>query len=131
MSFEPHAAAEALRQLRKTLESTKGELGNMPFFVRPMVKKGFERRTGRSMDGWLERIAELIMAMEAGSIDSALALRSRDPRLADDLAALADHFRTAPERAKRGMSGPALDAVAKRSADRERTVVATRAALGL
>jgi len=83
------------------------------------------------MDRWLERIAELIMAVEAGRVDTTAALRARDPRLADDLAALADHFRTAPERAKRGMSGPALEAVVKRSADRQKTVVQASVALGL
>ena len=130
-NIDPTAVAKTLRQLRKAVESSKGDLGSMPFFVRPMVKRGFERRTGRSFDAWLELIASLIVAVENGSISSAQGLTKAYPELPRQLSALAPNFRTAPERAKRGMSGKALDEVSKRSAERASVVDETCSVLGL
>lgn len=132
-SFDP-GVSDKLRGLRRALESTRGDLTSMPFFVRPMVKKGFARRTGATVDQWLERIGELITKIDAGRIGDPGELRRHYPELSASLAALADNFRTAPERAKRGMKGAgdkALELVRERSKRREQAAVAAREALGL
>lgn len=36
--------------LRNTLEDTGRDFSSMPFFVRPMVRGGFAKRTGQSLD---------------------------------------------------------------------------------
>ncbi|MBT8492861.1 MAG: hypothetical protein KJO07_07350 [Deltaproteobacteria bacterium] len=113
--------AEALRGVRKAIESTIRDYRSMPFFVRPMVKRGFTRRTGRSLDDWLEHIARAIVAIERGD---------DVPHLGPELARLADNYRTAPERAKRGMRGQALETMKRRSLERAETVEAAIEALG-
>ena len=113
-------AAKALRDVRNVLESTVRDYSSMPFFVRPMVKRGFAKRTGRTLEGWLERIGAAIASAERGESTS---------HLLDDLGRLADNFRTAPERAKRGMKGAALEAMTKRSMERHQAVSAAIAKL--
>jgi hypothetical protein len=113
--------AEALRGVRKALESTVRDYASMPFFVRPMVKRGFTRRTGRSIEDWQEHIAWAIVAVESGDDIS---------HLGPELAKLADNYRTAPERAKRGMRGAALETMKKRSLERADLVQAAIDTLG-
>jgi len=98
-------------RLRQVLLDTRADWERMPFFVRPMVKIGFLRRTGRDLDGWLRLTDDLA----AG--------RGHGPRLVDDLAGLAESYRTAPERASRFMrDGARLEMVRARSRDREDVV---------
>lgn len=100
------------------LAETEAEYAQMPFFVRPMVKRGFAKRTGRDFAAWRTLLA-----------DGRRGQRTRE--LADALALLADHYRGAPERAKRGMGATAaqLAIVQQRSAARAEAAVALRSAL--
>jgi hypothetical protein len=100
------------------LENTEREYAQMPFFVRPMVKRGFTKRTGRDFAAW----RALLSGARRGE-------RTRE--LADALALLAEHYRGAPERAKRGMGATAaqLEIVEQRSRARAEAAVALRAAL--
>lgn len=132
-TFDP-GVSDALRGLRKALEGTRAELASMPFFVRPMVKKGFARRTGATLEQWLERTTELITKIDAGRIGTTDDLVRQYPDLGASLGALADNYRTAPERAKRGMKGAgqdALELVRKRSKQREQAATAAIDALRL
>jgi hypothetical protein len=100
--------------VRRAIDDAEAELEDMPFFVRPLVRRGFASRTGRSYDEWRA------------------ALAAPAPALVDDLAKLADNFATAPERARKGPAGSSADAmklIAERCAARERAVHALIAAL--
>ena len=116
MSSEAHVVAVALaRDVARAVAAARAELASMPFFVRPMVKRGFRKRTGRGMEEW-ERLCQSF-ANELESTGKAAAPR-RD--LIADLDRLKENFRTAPERAERGMGGDAkaMAAVRERSAER-------------
>ncbi len=107
-----------IRAVETVLTETEQEYAQMPFFVRPMVKRGFTKRTGRDLAAWRTLLA-----------DAHRGQRTRE--LAAALAALAEHYRGAPERAKRGMgaSGEQLAIVEQRSRARAETADALRLAL--
>ena len=71
-------------EVRKILEETEAEYAQMPFFIRPMVKRGFAKRTGHDFAAWRSLLAK------------------PDRALRPALLALAEHYRGAPERAWRG-----------------------------
>lgn len=100
------------------LDETEREYAQMPFFVRPMVKRGFAKRTGRDFSAWRALLA-----------DARRGQRTRE--LAEALVALAEHYRGAPERAKRGMGATAeqLAAIEERSRARSEAALALRDAL--
>jgi hypothetical protein len=77
-----------VRAVRTAIEETHAEYAQMPFFVRPLVKRGFVKRTGHDMEGWRRLLAQ------------------STPTIAPDLERLAAHYDGAPERAKRGMVKP-------------------------
>lgn len=110
--------ASLIAAVQRVLDETEREYGQMPFFVRPMVKRGFTKRTGRDFDAW----RALLAAAARGQID---------PALAPALDQLAEHYRGAPERAKRGMgaSGAQLAIVEQRSRERAEAALALRSAL--
>ena len=107
--------AQAVRHL---LEETHAEYAQMPFFVRPLVRRGFVKRTGFDLAAW----TQLLYAAARGEPTAVLA-RS--------LPALAAHFDGAPARAKRGMGAKAdeLVEVERRSRDRAAAVRALLASL--
>jgi hypothetical protein len=100
------------------LDETEREYAHMPFFVRPMVRRGFAKRTGREFAAWRALLADA----RAGR---------RTQELADALVALAEHYRGAPERARRGMgaTAPQLEIVEQRSRARADAAMALRTAL--
>jgi len=108
---------ELIGRVRDALDSTEREYAAMPMFVRLLVRRGFVKRTGLDFAGWR---AALERAATAPSGE-----------LAARLAALAEHYRGAPERARRGMgaTGPQLVEVEARSRARAAAVDALRTAL--
>ena len=110
--------AELIRAVDTALAETEREYEQLPFFVRPLIQRGFSKRTGRDIAGWRMLLAQ------AGRGD-------RPRALIDGLAALAEHYRGAPERARRGMGATAaqLAIVEQRSRERAAAVEALRAAL--
>ena len=107
--------AALARALRQAVDDAEAELARMPFFVRPMVKHGFASRTGRSYGAW----RDVLDAVAAAGTPAAA--RARQPDLAGDLERLAENFRTAPERARKGMGADAeaMRAVEERARARE------------
>lgn len=107
-----------IRAVETVLAETEQEYAQMPFFVRPMVKRGFVKRTGRDLGAWKALLA-----------DAQRGQRTRE--LADALGLLAEHYAGAPERAKRGMgaTGAQLAIVEERSRARREAALALRAAL--
>ncbi|HWO25464.1 MAG TPA: hypothetical protein VNO30_42285 [Kofleriaceae bacterium] len=101
------------------LAETEAEYAQMPFFVRPLVRRGFAKRTGRDFAAWRALLA-----------DARRGQRTRE--LAAALAALAEHYRGAPERAKRGMGATPeqLAIIEQRSRARADAAVTLAAALG-
>lgn len=100
-----------VRAVRTALEQTHAEYAQMPFFVRPMVRRGFAKRTGHDLDAWLHLLTA------AGRGDTPSGLREALDRLAA-------HYDTAPERAKRGMGArpDELREVERRSRERAEAV---------
>jgi hypothetical protein len=113
------AAADLFAAVEAALAETEAEYAQMPFFVRPLVRRGFAKRTGRDFAAWRALLA-----------DGRRGQRTRELALA--LAALAEHYRGAPERAKRGMGATAaqLAIVEQRSQARAAAAAALAAALG-
>lgn len=75
--------------VRKIVDETEAEYAQMPFFIRPMVKRGFAKRTGHDFTEWRKLLA------------------APDRSLRTALLALAEHYRGAPERARKGMGATA------------------------
>jgi hypothetical protein len=102
--------------VRRALDETEAEYARMPLFVRLLVRRGFVKRTGLDFAAW----RALLDRSDTGGSD-----------LAGRLAALAEHYRGAPERARRGMGAPRdqLTIIEERSRARAAAVDALRAAL--
>ena len=45
--------------VRGAIDDAERELSRMPFFVRPMARKGFSSRTGLTYDEWREHLGAL------------------------------------------------------------------------
>lgn len=109
--------AQLAASVRRAVDDAERDLDAMPFFVRPMVRLGFTRRTGLDFDGWRRLLGDV------RPTDGPERLRAE---LKPRLVALLEHFRTAPERARRGMGSDlrAIAEVTNRSKLRAETVVA-------
>ena len=106
----------AAAAVKAAIDATEVDWAELPFFVRPLVKRGFRQRTGRDVAGW----RTLLDATARGPIPA---------ELPSALDALIDHWRTAPERARKGMAGsPAqLAMITARLAPRIAAAIALRA----
>lgn len=117
-------AERLLRGLRDAAAQTRMDRDRMPFFVRPMAKRGFARRTGRSTEEWEELATDLIGRVQAARAEITRAtFLAVEPRLEERLQSLIEHYRTAPERAAAFMRDESAMAVVKeRSRARETAV---------
>jgi len=104
--------------VQRALDETEAEYGQLPFFVRPMVRRGFTKRTGRDFSQW----RAILAAAGRGEIHAELAA-------ALDL--LVEHYRGAPARAQRGMgaTAPQLAEIEARSRRRAEAAANLRRAL--
>jgi hypothetical protein len=104
--------------VRQALEETEKEYSQMPLVVRLMVRRGFVKRTGRDFVAW----KKLLDDANRGIVST---------QLGGALGQLAEHYRGAPARARRGMGAtPAqLEVVEARSQARAEAAEALRAAL--
>ncbi|HEX5753900.1 MAG TPA: hypothetical protein VFZ09_47390 [Archangium sp.] len=127
MNQDPVTLVAALRNI---LEDTGRDFSSMPFFVRPMVRGGFARRTGQSLEEW-QRLASALHS-EVKPDTGPAQVRERHPRLREQLEQLAENYRTAPERASKGMGALAgtLQRVQESSRRREDAVRALLSWLG-
>jgi hypothetical protein len=115
MSEESTEGGTLARQLRQIIDETEADLSRMPFFVRPMARRSFATRTGWSFEEW-RRAAERV-ASEAGDV------RGKIPELRKALDRLADNYKTAPERAIKGMGSESALAFVRDSARQREAVV--------
>jgi len=109
---------EKIAAVRRALDETESEYSQMPMVVRLMVRRGFVKRTGRDFAAWRALLDSAARGMPS-------------PQLGLALGQLADHYRGAPARARRGMGAtPAqLEVVEQRSQARAEAAEALRAAL--
>lgn len=100
------------------LVETEAEYAMMPFFIRPLVRRGFAKRTGRDFAAW----RALLSAARRGD---------RVDELVAGLALLAEHYRGAPDRARHGNGATAeqLAEIERRSLARAAAAIALRDAL--
>jgi hypothetical protein len=129
------AAREAVQRLREAVAGMRADWERMPFFVRPMARAGFARRTGHDADGWDRLLGDLARALGGEDGDAEAARRALAARreLPAALERLAEHYRGAPERAGKLMGGERLEAVRRAAATREqaaRELIAALRALG-
>ena len=103
-------------EVRKILAETEAEYAQMPFFIRPMIKRGFAKRTGLDFGGWRIRLETV---------------KSPDAALRKSLLALAEHYRGAPERARKGMGATPEQLVEIQVRSRKRAESVTALALAL
>ena len=125
-------AMALVQTLDGQLDDTEREYGNMPFFVRPMIRRGFARRTGQSFAAWHQALAAVLRALEAMHRGQARHGQLEAAAGDLDLEALAEHYRTAPKRAARAMrfgGQHILERVRKSSQEREGTARALQTAL--
>jgi hypothetical protein len=130
MTATTSAPVTLVAALRNILEDTERDFGSMPFFVKPMVRRGFASRTGQTLEAWRQLASELLAEVSSGAEPARV--RERHPRLREQLEQLAENYRTAPERASRGMGAltGTLQAVQESSRRREEAVRALIAWLG-
>ncbi len=109
---------EQIRAVRRALDETEVEYSQMPLVVRLMVRRGFVKRTGRDFAAWRKLLDDASRGVFA-------------PALSGALASLAEHYRGAPARARRGMGAtPAqLAVVEERSKSRAEAADALRVAI--
>ena len=109
--------AALIGAVRTALDETFTEYAQLPFFVRPLVKRGFTKRTGHDLESWRALLE--------------LAARGEAVGLAADLERLAVHYDGAPDRARRGMGAKPdeLREVERRCALRAASVRALASAL--
>ena len=118
----PVSGASLAAAARLAIDESERDLDQMPFFVRPLARRSFTKRTGLSRDEWRERFD----AIRAD--DTPAAARARWPGAVTALERLAEDFRAAPERAKEKMpdNAEALRAIAAASSGRAAAVLALR-----
>lgn len=99
--------------VRGALDETETEYGQLPLVVRMFVRRGFAKRTGLDFGGWRALLDRPTADLPAR------------------LAALAEHYRGAPARARRGMGATAdqLAIIEERSRTRADAADALRRAL--
>jgi len=104
--------------VRRAIDETEKEYAQLPMVVRLMVRRGFVKRTGHDFAAW----RKLLDGASRGIFAS---------QLPASLGALADHYRGAPARARRGMGASAaqLEVVEERSKARAEAVEALRTAM--
>lgn len=104
--------------VRRALEEMEAEYSQMPLVVRLMVRRGFVKRTGRDFVAWRKLLDDAARGVISTALPAALG-------------SLADHFRGAPARARRGMgaTNAQLAVVEERSKSRAEAAEALRAAL--
>ena len=66
--LEPLIAA-----VERALAETEAEYAQMPFFVRPLVRRGFVKRTGHDFARWRELLAAIRRGQRDASLLAALA----------------------------------------------------------
>ncbi|MCY1079314.1 hypothetical protein [Archangium lansingense] len=127
MTQDPVTLVAALRNI---LEDTGHDFSSMPFFVRPMVRGGFAKRTGQSLEEWQRLASALLSDVKPGTEPARV--REHHPRLREQLEQLAENYRTAPERASKGMGAltGTLQRIQESSRRREEAVRALIAWLG-
>lgn len=121
-----NAAATGARHLIEILKDTRADIDRMPIFVRPMARRGYQKRTGMSFAEW-ERFADDLQRRLGGDRHRAKTIRSDTVHY---LERLIENYRTAPQRAAKFMRDPAvLDVIRKRTEDRRQSIEALIAAL--
>lgn len=113
--------AALIAAVRTALDEVEAEYGGIPFPIRIVVKRGFARRTGHDFGAWRAMLDEAARGAAPAALEPALA-------------ALAEHYRGSPERARRGMGGdpddPRFRELVARSQRRAADADELRAALG-
>ncbi len=135
--ISPSSKLHCAVELRSVLEEVNREFDELDMFRRTYARRDFQRKSGMSIDHWLEAAGELVSeleilarAAEKRKSEPARRLRARLPWLQGNLEKLAGYFRKTKKDAEGFIREPqALSAALEALARRERAVRALMAAL--
>jgi hypothetical protein len=103
----PQALEQALalcRKLQAVIEQTGAGFNRLPAFVRPMARRGFKKKAGRSLEDWTHTLTLLAGQLEGAAAWNPAAersLRASLPELQSSLVRLSVYFREVPEETAR------------------------------
>lgn len=91
-------------KLRAVVEETAAGFNRLPAFVRPMARRGFRKKTGKSLEDWTHTLTLLAEQLEGAAASSPAAersLRANLPELQSSLGRLSVYFQEVPEETAR------------------------------
>ena len=96
-SETPHERAVRLsREVNQIIKETETEIKKVPAIIRPMVKSGFKKKTGGSIQDWIKRTETLMKNLEAS-----IPIKDDMKALSESLNRLATYYREAPKESRR------------------------------
>lgn len=120
----PKSAVRLSLDVRQILSETEAEMKMIPAMIRPMVKSGFKKKTGGSIQDWIRKVEKLIQELEA---DTPFTV---DAQLKESLAQLANYYREAPGESRRFVRDDVdFQTMSQKMADRAEVVSSLIAAL--
>ena len=82
------------RQLQQMLEETETELNKLPVVVRPLARRGFKGKAGKSLQEWQHTAGLLVEWL--GRADAGLVIKREFPGLKQSLGMLGNYYRETP-----------------------------------
>lgn len=119
------SAGDLLKALLGILDETEEEIGQIPKMIRPVVKSGFKKQTGKTLEQWRQSSEAVAAALASGKPDSA-----ELHALKTSLVHLAEYYQKAPEESKRFVKNKdELERLSAKMGRRTETVASLIAAL--
>jgi hypothetical protein len=113
------------RELQRIITETEREIKGVPAVIRPLIKAGFKRKTGGSIEDWTRKARALVQAVEGGT-----SLVQVDASIQESLGRLAIYYQETPRESRRFIKDKAeLQSMTQRMMEREATLNALISAL--
>ncbi len=133
----PASLVQCAGELRRVLEEVNREFEELDVFRRMYARRDFQRKSGMSINDWLEVAADLVSDLEAmaraedtGETEKARRIRAKLPWLMGNLEKLADYFQRTMQDAESFIRDPeALSAALEALVHRKKTTQALISAL--
>jgi hypothetical protein len=127
-SASGHSSERAVllsRELLQIIIETESEMKGIPAMIRPIIKAGFKKKTGGSIQDWTEMAKALVQAVEGRT-----SIAEVDASIQESLGRLAIYYRETPRESRRFVKDEAeLQSMTRRMAEREATLNALISAL--
>jgi hypothetical protein len=114
----PERALRLSQEFQRILIETEAEMKRIPAMIRPIIKSGFKKKTGGSLQDWAQTAEALTQALGGGAPDTGV-----DAALKESLGRLATYYRETPKESARFVKDEAgLQALTRQMAEREATL---------